>query len=234
MHSRLRRAFLTATALLPGIAGAATPCSDVPRMHALDFWLGHWSVHSQDERVGDNLIERVLGGCAVTERWKDVRGREGLSLFYYDVSQDLWKQIWVTDDALRPGGLKEKLEQKELTAPGRMRFQGRYAGPSGATILDRTTLTSKADGSLHQLIEISTDEGRSWRPTFDSVHRRLIPTNAISSSRANANAMSTYQNPPISARVPGTAAVRPAQSILTSRTTTFASRPIASAIFTPP
>ena len=172
MASRLRLAFVL-SATLPGFAWGATPCADVPRTHALDFWIGQWSVHAQGERVGDNLIERILAGCAVTERWKDVRGREGLSLFYYDAAQDLWKQVWVTDDALRTGGLKEKVEQRELTAPGRMRFQGRYAGPSGATIVDRTTLTSNPDGTLHQVIEISSDEGKTWRTIFDSVHRRL-------------------------------------------------------------
>jgi hypothetical protein len=171
-----------------GLAGPR--CAELPRLHALDFWIGHWSVYVDTQLVGRNVIERVVSGCAVTERWTDARGSEGLSLFYYDASDDLWKQVWVTDDALRAGGMKAKVEQKALTTAGRVRFQGRYATQSGAVVLDRTTLTAKADGTVHQLIEISTDEGKSWRTTFDAVYRQAATRGVTSHSFSRRSASS--------------------------------------------
>ena len=41
----------------------------------------------------------------------------------------------------------------------------------GATYLDRTTLTPRPGGEVRQHIEVSTDQGASWRSTFDAVYR---------------------------------------------------------------
>jgi hypothetical protein len=159
-------------ALLSRAVFATSTCAELPRLHALDFWIGKWSVYAGTELVGRNVIEPIVAGCALSERWTDARGSQGLSLFYFDASQDLWKQVWVTDQALRTGGMKEKVEQKAFTAPDRMRFQGRYVTSSGIAILDRTTLTAGAADSVRQVIEISTDEGKTWRVTFDGLYRR--------------------------------------------------------------
>jgi ketosteroid isomerase-like protein len=111
--------------------------------------------------VGTNTVESTLNGCAVLEHWRDVEGGEGSSLFYYDRSADRWKQVWVTDQALYPGGMKEKVEQIEQTSSGRLRFQGRH----------RTTLTREADGKVRQLIESTPDGGKTWRATFDALYQ---------------------------------------------------------------
>jgi uncharacterized protein (TIGR02246 family) len=147
----------------------AEECRQSPRMHALDFWIGRWDVTQGGQLVGTNTIESTLNGCAVIEHWRDVEGGEGSSLFYYDPSADLWKQVWITDHALMRGGTKEKIEQKELTSTSRIRFQG----------FDRTTLTSEADGKVRQLIESPVDGGKTWRTTFDAIYQ---PSSAKSGS----------------------------------------------------
>jgi len=145
-------------------------------MHALDFWIGKWDVSQNGQLVGTNTVEATLNGCAVLEHWRDVAGGEGSSLFYYDPSADAWKQVWVTDQALRLGGMKEKSEQKDFTSSTRIRFQG---------AIDRTTLTREADGKVRQLIERSAEGGKTWRTTFDAVyqHSSSQPASACSSSR---------------------------------------------------
>src|SRR5256885_9296562 len=40
-----------------------------------------------------NLIEKVLGGCAILEHWSDGDGSAGQSLFYYDALGARWKQV---------------------------------------------------------------------------------------------------------------------------------------------
>lgn len=141
-------------------------------MHALDFWLGQWDVSQRGQLVGTNTIETTLDGCAIFEHWRDVEGGQGTSLFYYDRGAARWKQVWVTEQALAVGGTKEKIEQIEFTASGRIRFQGQYAAVEHErTITDRTTLTREQDGTVRQLIEISKDAGRTWHTTFDAIYR---------------------------------------------------------------
>jgi hypothetical protein len=170
--TRAARSALAAALILPGIA-AADSCGDDPRRHALDFWLGSWNVSWNDEFVGHNLVESVLEGCAVTERWLDVRGRSAFSLFWFDRETNRWKQVFLTDQAFRTGATKEKSEVTEMTTPTRIRFQGRYPGRgTDASIDDRTTLTLEAPGLVRQHIEVSEDGGSTWRTVFDGTYRR--------------------------------------------------------------
>jgi hypothetical protein len=162
-----------AALLLSASTKAGAACGDEPRLHALDFWLGRWEVTAGGQPSGRNAIEAILGGCAVTEHWLDVDGNAGLSLFWYDRNADRWKQVWVTEQALLPGGAKEKTEVRELTTPAQIRFQGRYpARAPGVTIEDRTTLTREAEGRVRQLIEVSKDGGKTWTAVFDAEYRR--------------------------------------------------------------
>lgn len=171
----------TAASLLMVIAGLTAdadrvaaqtpePCSADPAYAQLDFWVGEWTVWANGQQVGTNRIVKVMGGCAIEEHWEDARGGIGRSLFYYLPASERWRQVWVTPMAKMPGGVKEKTQASD--APhGSVRFQGTITRPDGTTYLDRTTLTPDSVGNVRQHIEISTDEGRSWRTTFDAEYR---------------------------------------------------------------
>lgn len=146
-------------------------CEDDPGFHALDFWLGDWDVKSGGRIVGTNRIERILKGCALMENWTAEDGSQGKSLFYYDPSTEVWKQVWVTDAAYSPGGLKEKTLVERMDDHG-LRFQGEIALKNGGTYLDRTTLTPNRNGTVRQWIQISTDDGETWTTTFDAIYVR--------------------------------------------------------------
>jgi hypothetical protein len=165
---------LLLTLLLTARAAAQTQtpprCGADSTYHQLDFWVGHWNVYVGDTLVGTSRITSILDGCAVTEEWRDVDGGEGRSLFYVEPITRTWKQVWVTPAARATGGLKEKHVIATLPGGG-VRFQGELRGPLGRTILDRTTLTPLAGGTVRQLIEVSTDGGTTWRTTFDARYR---------------------------------------------------------------
>src|ERR1700704_4323603 len=93
--------------LLALLAAATSPCT-APETHALDFWEGSWDVADprSGELAGDNVIARILSGCALRESWTDAQGNQGESLFYFDWSKKKWKQVWVTTS----GGFKEKTQ----------------------------------------------------------------------------------------------------------------------------
>ena len=171
-----RRWFLAAVILalapsLQTLRAQSTPaCREDPSFQLFDFWLGDWQVFTGDTLAGTNRITRILDGCTVTEEWQDADGGPGLSLFYYSPATHLWKQGWVTDQAARAGGLKEKHLIARLTGGG-IRFQGEIALPDGRLLLDRTTLAAEPNGEVRQVIEVSRDGGDTWRTTFDARYR---------------------------------------------------------------
>lgn len=154
---------------LPSLGQTPPPCGDEPAFHQLDFWVGEWTVWSNGQQVGTNRIVKVQGGCAIEEHWIDSGGGTGQSLFYYIPAESSWRQVWVTPSARAAGGVKEK---QSVDAPdGSIRFQGTIARTGAASYFDRTTLTPRADGTVRQHIEISTDGGQTWRTTFDAEYR---------------------------------------------------------------
>lgn len=159
--------------LLPALAPAqdesAPLCDDLEVYHALDFWVGAWDVYVNDRLVGSNLIEKTLNGCAILEHWRARDGGEGKSLFFVDYDRH-WAQIWVSQWATSPGGVKEKVMVDD-PPPDSVRFQGVVRHPEAGAWLDRTTLTRLPGGEVRQLIEISEDNGATWNPTFDGIYR---------------------------------------------------------------
>ena len=147
----------------------APACDDAETYHALDFWVGTWDVYVESQRVGRNRIEKVLDGCAVMEHWSARDGGDGKSLFFVDYD-NRWVQVWISEFARTPGGVKEKVMVDD-PPEGAVRFQGVVRHLTAGEWLDRTTLTPREDGTVHQLIEVSEDRGLTWNPTFDAVYR---------------------------------------------------------------
>ncbi|HTD32168.1 MAG TPA: hypothetical protein VK665_00805 [Candidatus Elarobacter sp.] len=149
---------------------APAPCPAAVRS-ALDFWAGDWIVTAQGARAGTDRVERVSNGAAVIERWTGSGGDEGTSLFSFDPYACTWHQLWITGAPEQVGGLKHK-DLVALGPGGAVRFQGAYPGRRAITVLDRTTLTPRADGTVRQVIELSTDGGETWTTGFDALYTR--------------------------------------------------------------
>jgi hypothetical protein len=173
--------FATAMALATGNSrpqsqdSVPQSCASQTAFHLLDFWVGIWRVTSGGVYAGTDVVTAELSGCAVIERWSDADGSHGISLFLYDSFAGRWTQTWVTDRATHVGGLKFKTLVAQYPNGG-TRFQGMLPEPRGKKpILDRTTLTPMQDGTIAQVIEISTDGGTSWTKTFDATYTRMNP-----------------------------------------------------------
>ncbi len=149
------------------------PCRATEVGRALDFWIGEWTVTSTSgEHVyGQNIIEWDAGGCAIHEYWDSARSGRATSLFYFAILEQTWHQVWVTSDTSLPWGLKNK-ELIDRQGDGTLIFQGQSLGEDGP-YLDRTTLSPNEDGTVSQRIDISTDEGETWRAMFDAIYTPL-------------------------------------------------------------
>lgn len=149
---------------------SANGCT-TPEFHQLDFWVGSWDVvGTSGEKLGSNRIDRILNGCAIQENWSESSG-EGKSLFYYQPAEKRWRQVWVTDTATEPGGVKEK--HAVAVEAGGMRFQGELV-IGGRIVLDRTTLKLQPDGRVRQSIETSADGGVTWKTQFDALYVKHV------------------------------------------------------------
>jgi hypothetical protein len=149
------------------VLGQAAPAATQAPHHELDFWIGNWEAFSDGKLDGTDRIEKTLNGAAVTEFWSDSNGHEGKSWFYFYRPENRWKQIWVTDT----GGVKEKA-CIEVFPQGGVRFRGEIPLRDGRRILDQTTLTPLSDGTVHQVIEQSSDGGKTWDVSYNAIYRR--------------------------------------------------------------
>jgi hypothetical protein len=151
---------LAGTAFAQAPPAAKQPPCQSPEHRQFDFWLGHWDVFTPDGKAaGENLIERVLGGCALRETWSGRGGFAGTSLNSFDAADGQWHQSWVDNQG------------------GRLQLAGRRVGHtmelgSGGPQRQRIRWTPQADGSVRQLWETSNDDGASWRVEFDGRYVR--------------------------------------------------------------
>ena len=172
---RARAAFITSSivwlALTPLVAAAqdalpaaGAPCADAVHRQ-FDFWIGEWEVRAADGTLlGHNSITSIHGGCALAERWRGASGGTGSSLNAYDASADRWRQMWIGSD----GTL---LELEGRLEPDGIVLTGSTRRADGRAVLHRITWTPVAGRAVRQLWEVSLDEGRSWRSSFDGTYR---------------------------------------------------------------
>ncbi|MBI3843429.1 MAG: hypothetical protein HY292_02200 [Planctomycetes bacterium] len=143
----------------------APPCSTA-EYRQFDFWLGDWNVYSGDQLVGANIISSVQGQCALLENWTDATGHTGMSINFYDRSDRLWHQTWISQGG---GALFLKGEFKD----GKMVLVGDpIPGPNGVPVINRITWSALDGGRVRQLWDSSTDGGKTWAVAFDGTYVR--------------------------------------------------------------
>ena len=124
------------------------PSSLVPRDRSvaeprfLDWRAG---VDVGNELAGGYTVERVLGGCGMTERWNGMGGPgdQGMSLFTYDVRKDLEPDL---GHRQQRGSWRHQGQALRAHSPSSTTFQGEIEGKTGAVDHDRTILTAMPDG----------------------------------------------------------------------------------------
>lgn len=131
-----------------------------------DFWLGEWEVFVNGNKVGDNSITMAKGGCAIHENYITAGNYAGQSINFYDPIDKKWHQHWVGSG----GDVYNYLETKK--SDGLLQFESKFMGPGGQISLSRLTFTLNEDGTVRQLFENSTDEGKTWTPSFDGLYKK--------------------------------------------------------------
>jgi tetratricopeptide (TPR) repeat protein len=139
------------------------PCNS-PEFHQFDFWVGSWEVQNpQGQTVGHNDVNRIVGGCILQENWVSGRGSEsGSSFNFYDYRDKKWHQDYY-DNSGNMGNYPP--------LAGELR-DGKMVLLSAPDVqpLSRWTWYELSPGKVRQMAEQSTDGGKSWSTTWDSVY----------------------------------------------------------------
>lgn len=142
------------------------PCLSAENYRHFDFWLGTWDVYANGRKTGVNVISMAEGGCAIHESYTTAGNYSGQSINFYDPIDKKWHQHWVGSG----GDVFNYLETDR--GPGMLKFESKTMGPSGQISLSRLTFTLNEDGSVRQFFESSTDDGKTWTPSFDGLYKK--------------------------------------------------------------
>ena len=143
-----------------------SPCL-APEYRQFDFWVGDWDVlDPAGNVVGTNKITREYDGCVVQEHW-EARGPQkqiGSSFNTYNPGTRQWHQTWVDST----GGF---LLLDGAFADGRMVLSADMTNKRGR-LKHRIAWTPQPDGRVRQFWETSSDDGQTWKPSFDGMYVR--------------------------------------------------------------
>jgi hypothetical protein len=147
---------------------AVRPCAAAERAQ-FDFWVGQWDVYATGTTnlVAHSLIEKLYDGCAIRENWMPFANAGGGSISAYLPKKGKWQQTWIDSTgelAVFEGGRQGSSMIIEGVWPN-------VAGP-GRDALVRITYTPGTDGAVRQSGVQSTDNGKSWQPSFDFTYKR--------------------------------------------------------------
>lgn len=142
----------------------ANPTKGLKGAEAMDLWIGEWNVFANGQPAGENSIRYVLDRFAIEEKWTSRTGGKGQSLFTFDRSKGEWRQLWIDDR----GWIVEKTG---VPIENGILFEGWSYNAGGGKQRARTTLTKNPDGSVRQLIELESPDGK-WTSAFDGRYVR--------------------------------------------------------------
>ena len=141
------------------------PCHTRKESRMFDFWVGDWDVKtSQGQVAGQSSIQLLLEGCTLLENWTDSNGGGGKSLNSYNTEIGQWQQYY-TDQY---GRVTEYRSSEWID--GTLTFSATMLTPRKRLV--HMMFRQINPDLVRQWGEVSTDEGKTWNPSFDLYYHR--------------------------------------------------------------
>lgn len=144
----------------------AETCATAER-HEFDFILGNWLVRdSAGKAVGTATFARAYAGCVLLESRLGAAGAgQSLGVIGFEAESGAWQR-----DFLDPAGVV--LTLRGGMDGSAMVMSCREYRPEGVWI-HRLTWQPGSDGTVEELWQTSSDEGREWQERFRGVFHRI-------------------------------------------------------------
>ncbi len=148
----------------------ARPCEHDVRYSQLDFWVGEWDARGVNAPPSappsSSVITKIHSGCVILETWRSP-GYSGQSFNLYDRARDRWHQTWVDST----GGLHEYWG---ALIGGNMVYEGMIPPAPGQSGMQKTRMTffNLGPDQVRQLVERSSDDGKTWQVSYDFIYTR--------------------------------------------------------------
>lgn len=142
------------------------PTCETPHHRAFDYWVGEWTVHdTAGKQIAESSIRRVASGCAISEEWRPIGGKQGVSISWYNPADQQWHQQWV-------GGSGWIAWFDGNPDDGNMVLTTKPDPKNPGAGITRMIYTQPRDGVVLQSLYTSTDGGTTWTPNFVGEYRR--------------------------------------------------------------
>ena len=140
------------------------PCRYAPEFRQFDYWLGEWDVLVGGHKVAQSSVQLILDECVIFENYSNSLGYAGKSFSLWDAASRKWEQRYVDTT----GALHHWTGQLE---DGTMIFYWTYSR-NGATTTQRMKYLKEGPDQVRQVIDSSTDGGKSWASSFNGLYVR--------------------------------------------------------------
>ncbi len=135
---------------------------------SLDFLIGEWNIfNAAGKPSGTTKVEAALPGAALTEVRRGLDGKELKLWYFYSEPDKAWKSVFAG-----PNGAMRELLATEKMPDGSVRMLGRFPNATGPASQSRFTYYKQADGSVRRHLEISADDGATWKTIVDATYRK--------------------------------------------------------------
>lgn len=139
-----------------------------PEYQQFKFWLGEWTVATTDggHKAGESKVELLASGCVLFESWMGRGGGTGHSINVYDQADGKWHQTWV-------GSTGDQVHYIGTFTGGKIEFRADdVSTPQKQPVVLTMTFEPKPDGTVRQSGTISTDGGKTFKPSFDLTYTK--------------------------------------------------------------
>lgn len=142
------------------------PC-DTDKHNEFNFWVGDWNVFDVDGKlIGTNNILKMQSNCVMQENWESkVSASKGTSYNYVNLTDTSWNQVWIDNSGF-------SLVLKGNLKNGSMILKSELIKNQQGEYYNRVTWTPNKNGSVTQLWELISKEGKVIREAFRGIYKK--------------------------------------------------------------
>lgn len=121
-----------------------------------------------DESEGTCTFKYILGGCAMQSVYNSqMMGMpfEGISIHTYDRETEQWQVSWLDNMAARQSMYQGNMTEDRIVLTGEDLWKG-------LKYLSRITTYNMTDTSYDWMMEMSTDDGKTWSTTMMATYTK--------------------------------------------------------------